>query len=184
MQTIDAEGEFFRANSDHDLKDFGHFGQPRVWQTGKLHRNRHSLHKHLARQEFLHELTQFAKFKQNQAPSPSQSTAVASFVFLAKMKQFCKHFLKFCTQNIISEVNNNATINENEKVDLGKANFWNSMDEYVLLTNQEEHLQSLDAAKLLQFKLKQIETLLRFLSENLFKLAAILYASDAKSSQN
>ena len=122
----------------------------------------------LARQEFLHELTQFAKFKQNQAPSPSQSTAVASFVFLAKMKQFCKHFLKFCTQNIISEVNNNATINENEKVDLGKANFWNSMDEYVLLTNQEEHLQSLDAAKLLQFELKQIE---------------ILYAKVAKSSQ-
>ena len=57
------------------------------------------------------------------------------------------------------------------------------MDEYVLLTNQEEHLQSLDAAKLLQFKLKQIETLLRVLSENLFKLTAILYAKVAKSSQ-
>ena len=165
MQTIDAEGELFRANSakeaDHDEKEI--FSITQLKEDFVVHREclwfelAQEYDKRancietdtlcistLARQEFLHELTQFAKFKQNQAPSPSQSTAVASFVFLAKIKQFCKQFLKFCTQNYNSEVNNNATINENEKVDLGKSKLLKfsqkSMDEFVLLTNQEEHL--------------------------------------------
>ena len=53
-------------------------------------------------QNYLNDLTKHSKYKTN-----STLTGIFSFVFIAKMKQFCKKFLNFCETNII--LNQSAT---------------------------------------------------------------------------
>jgi hypothetical protein len=132
-------------------------------------------------QEYFNELTQFSKFKSNS--SNSSENFISSFVFLSKMKQFCKSFLKFCTINIINEINNNESLNEIEIIDHGEGKF---KELKVKITTINEFLvdKTVDPIKLLQFKLEQIERMLNFLHENFFNRTVILYTYNSNSKQN
>jgi len=133
------------------------------------------------RQEFFDELTQFSKFKLNS--SSSTDNAISSFIFLSKMKQFCKNFLKFCTINIINEINNNDSLNEIEIIDHSKENFKELKFKMITIDNVMID-KTIDSTKLLDFKLGQIERLLRFLYENFFNRTVILCNNNSNPKQS
>jgi len=133
------------------------------------------------RQEFFDELTQFSKFKLNS--SSSTDNAISSFIFLSKMKQFCKNFLKFCTINIINEINNNDSLNEIEIIDHSEENFKELKFKMITIDNVMID-KTIDSTKLLDFKLVQIERLLRFLYENFFNRTVILCNNNSNPKQS
>jgi hypothetical protein len=135
-------------------------------------------------QELLNDLTQFSKYKLN---STSGQNSISSFAYLSKIKQFCKNFLKLCAINIINEVNKNESISEIEIIDQDENKVLTfkkrSIDEFLIPQSNDEY-QSIDPSKLLQFKLTQIETVLKFLHENFFKFTVILYENNGKETKS
>ncbi len=108
-------------------------------------------------QNYLNDLTKHSKYKTN-----STLTGIFSFVFIAKMKQFCKKFLNFCETNII--LNQSATTDTFEIIN----DYENKLKK--LKVKQNLNVTDISPAQHLETKLNLIEQVLVFLNSNFFKL--------------
>ena len=135
-------------------------------------------------QEYLNQLNQFSLYKINlnmthlrplaQLTHNHHNSAIISFVYLSKMKQFSKKFLHLCAVHIINELSDHKLVNQIEIVDVNDAKEL----KFKQIRIDESEDESANSSKLLQFKLKQIEMLMQFLHDHLFKYDAILYDDD------
>lgn len=116
-------------------------------------------------QEYLDILTKFSKYKTN-----STLTGTLSFLFISKMKQFCKKFLDFCQSNIIS----NQCVEE-DTLEITCTNGIKRLQVKINLM----HNTSTDPAVQLEIKLNLIKQVLVFLNDNFFKLNVFINESDS-----
>ncbi len=112
-------------------------------------------------QQYLNEITLFSKFKENH----QETNSFNSFVFLSRMKQFCKKFLQLCQKYILNETHDMIKFyechvnedNENNRIEL----IFNHISNSNNLMNKDNEI--------LEFKLRQLSKMIQFLYDNLFK---------------
>jgi len=150
-------------------------------------------------QSYLDQLTRFSKFKStNLTKQTTTANHTTLFLFNSKMKQFAKKFLQLCQQNIISNCeqspNEIEILNEGEDIKLTfkpqSSKAINSSKSSKNKQQQQQQQQQTSQEKsmengneLLKSKFKQLETILRFLNEHLFKYSVPLLNANASGAK-